>query len=147
MDSTFLKPRWQRVVATLFAIVASTSALAQQSAGNFTLLDEQGRAVELHYHRLTSAVVLMTHRADSDLVAQAEHRVERILSEFAAQDIPFFLVNSEAASTREALALDKAAHELAAPILQDDAQLVGKTFGLNTAGEVLLIDPHNWAVV
>jgi hypothetical protein len=147
MDSTFLKPRWQRVVAALFTIVASTSVLAQQSADNFTLLDEQGRAVELHYHRLTSAVVLMTHRVDSDLAAQVEHRVERILSEFAAQDIPFFLVNSEAASTREGLALDKAAHELAAPILQDDVQLVGKTFGLNTAGEVLLIDPHDWAVV
>jgi len=120
---------------------------AQQNAANFTLFDEHGQAVELHYHRLASAVVLMTHRVDSDLAGQAAHSVEQTLSNFATQGIPFFLVNPETASTREALIRDKLAQGITAPILQDDAQLVAKTLGMNTAGEVLLIDPQRWTVV
>lgn len=141
------KLHWLKVASALFAITVSSSVLAQSNAANFTLLDEKGNAVELHYYRLASAVILMTHRLDSDLVSSAEKLVERALDEVASPDIPFFLINPEAASTREALAMDKAENKLAAPILQDEAQLVGKTFGLNTAGEVLLIDPHNWTVV
>ena len=141
------KLQWLRVAAVLFAIASSGNGLAQSSAGNFTLFDEQGRAVELHYNRLADAVVLMTHRVDSELVAQASDRLAQTLGEFAGQDIPFFLINPETTSTRETLIQDKADHQLTAPILQDDGQLVGKTFGLNTAGEVLLIDPQNWNVV
>ncbi len=141
------KLQWLRVAAVLFAIASSGNGLAQNSAGNFTLFDEQGRAVELHYNRLADAVVLMTHRVDSELVAQASDRLAQTLGEFAGQDIPFFLINPETTSTRETLIQDKADHQLTAPILQDDGQLVGKTFGLNTAGEVLLIDPQNWNVV
>lgn len=136
-----------RVAVALIAIAASANVLAQQSANNFTLLDEQGRAEELHYHRLASAVILMTHRIDSDLVAQVERHVEQTLDEFKEQEIAFLLINPESSSTREALAQDKQVRKLAFPILQDDAQLVAKTFGLNTAGEVLLIDPHNWTIV
>lgn len=141
------KSQWLCVAAVLFAIASSGNVLAQSSAGNFTLFDEQGRAVELHYHRLADAVVLMTHRVDSDLVAQASDRLAQTLGEFAGQDIPFLLINPETTSSREALIQDKSDHQLTAPILQDDGQLVGKTFGLNTAGEVLLIDPQNWNVV
>tara|TARA_R110002167_G_scaffold6277_8_gene29091 strand:+ start:34642 stop:36606 length:1965 start_codon:yes stop_codon:yes gene_type:complete len=141
------KLQWLRVAAVLFAIASSGNGLAQSSAGNFTLFDEQGRAVELHYNRLADAVVLMTHRVDSNLVAQASDRIAQTLGEFAGQDIPFFLINPETTTTRETLIQDKADHQLTAPILQDDGQLVGKTFGLNTAGEVLLIDPQNWNVV
>lgn len=140
-------PQWLRLAAILLTSALSGTAFAQGSAANFTLFDEQGRAVELHYHRLASAVVLMTHRVDSDLVGQAAKGVEQTLSELTAADIPFFLINSQAASTREALTLDKVAQGITAPLLQDDAQLVAKTFGLSTAGEVLVIDPHNWAVV
>ena len=141
------KLQWLRLATVLFAFASSGNGLAQSSAGNFTLFDEQGRAVELHYNRLADAVVLMTHRVDSDLVAQAQSHVAQTLGEFAGQDIPFFLINPETTSTREVLIQDKAAHELTAPILQDDGQLVAKTFELNTAGEVLLIDPQNWTVV
>lgn len=141
------KSPWLRVAAILFTFAASGSVFAQHSAANFTLLDEQGRSVELQYHRLANAVVLMTHRVDSDLVGQAANSVEQTLSEFATQGIRFFLINPETASTREALTRDKLAQGITAPILQDDAQLVAKTFGLNTAGEVLVIDPHNWTVV
>jgi len=141
------KSQWLGVVAILFTCVASGSVFAQQNAANFTLFDEHGQAVELHYHRLASAVVLMTHRVDSDLAGQAAHSVEQTLSNFATQGIPFFLVNPETASTREALIRDKLAQGITAPILQDDAQLVAKTLGMNTAGEVLLIDPQRWTVV
>lgn len=137
-------------LATCLALVnfvMGSNAFAAETAKNFTLLDEQGRAVELHYHRLASAVILMTHRTDSEVVVQAQKRVEQTLEQFAAQEIPFFLINSEASSTRNGLAQDKSTHGLVAPILQDDAQLVGKTFKLNTAGEVLLVDTRNWEVV
>ncbi len=141
------KLQWLRTAAVVFAITSGGNVLAQSNAGNFTLFDEQGHAVELHYNRLADAVVLMTHRVDSDLVGQVSDRIVQTLGEFAGQDIPFFLINPETTSTREILIQDKAAHKLTAPILQDDAQLVGKTFELETAGEVLLIDPQNWTVV
>lgn len=142
-----LKQRCVSVVAlVLLAFIASPS-LAAQSANNFTLFDEQSMAVELHYYRLANAVILMTHREGSEAVAGAAKQVEQLRGEFGQYTTPFFMINPEENSTRASLQQDKIAHGLTPPILQDDGQLVAKTYGLQTAGEVLLIDPRNWNVV
>ena len=69
MTFAIFKAQWLRVLAVLFMISVTSSVQAAQDAANFTLFDEHGRAVELHYHRLASAVVLMTHRIDTTALA------------------------------------------------------------------------------
>lgn len=137
-------------VTLLFAIVWLVSVGSNASAHeakDFTLLDEQGNAVHLHYNRLADALVLLTHRVGSDLVTGSATQIEQLRAQYPDRTIPFFLINSQMSASRESLQRDKRNQAYTAPILQDDAQLVGNTYNLSVAGEVLLIDPRTWEIV
>ncbi len=140
----------QRLNAKAFLVIvvlAGLSGLANgQEAKDFTLLDEQGGAVQLHYNRLADAIILLSHRTGSESVAQAAAQVELVREQYSDRAIPFYLINSQSMADRAALQTDKHRHSYAAPILQDDAQLVAHTYALSVAGEVLLIDPDTWDI-
>ena len=128
-------------------LAAGLSAPASaQDAKDFTLLDEQGKAVQLHYNRLADAIVLLTHRTGSELVAQSASQIERLREQYAERVIPFYMINSQSTVDRSALLEDKSRLAYSAAILQDDAQLVARTYEFRVAGEVLLIDPATWEV-
>ncbi len=135
-------------VALLFA-VSSPAALsaAAAEAPDFLLLDDRGQAVKLHYHRDADAVVLMSHRSGSAVVATAAARVTDEIARHPQQQIPFFLINADAGLSREDAAADRQAQGIAAPLLLDDAGLVTATLDLQHAGEVLVIDPARWEIV
>lgn len=134
----FLVLAWLTILAT---------AVSAQEAKDFTLFDEQGQAVQLHYHSLANAIVLLTHRLDSEVVADSVGKIEEARAQHPELTIPFFLINSQKNVDRYALRQDKQSRGYEAHILQDDAQLVANTFGLGMAGEVLLIDPATWELV
>lgn len=138
-----------KLKSLFFTVVLAVLAtpISAQEAKDFTLFDDQGQAVQLHYHRLADAIVLLTHRLDSDLVVDAVANIDEVRALHPELTIPFFLINSQKDVSRQALQQDRQSHGYDAPILQDDAQLVGNTFDLGTAGEVLLIDPSTWEIV
>jgi hypothetical protein len=135
-------------VALLFA-VSSPAALsaAAAEAPDFLLLDDRGQAVKLHYHRDADAVVLMSHRSGSAVVATAAARVADEIARHPQQQIPFFMINADADLTREDALTDRLAQGIAAPLLLDDTGLVTATLDLQHAGEVLVIDPARWEIV
>ncbi|MGB4247898.1 MAG: hypothetical protein WBJ75_09285 [Pseudohongiellaceae bacterium] len=142
MNSAFAACRRITLVCA-FSTLIPLSVSAAEDAGNFTLLDERGKAVELHYHRQAPAIVLLAHRSESSLVANASAVVEEAR---AGTSVPFFLINSEPDATRASLQQDKERQGISAAILQDDTQLVSETLGLTYAGEVLVIDPRSWEI-
>ncbi|MDP2142013.1 MAG: hypothetical protein Q8L20_14495 [Gammaproteobacteria bacterium] len=143
MSSTFIAFRRVIFVGVISALMP-VGVFAAERIGNFTLLDERGKAVELHYHRQAPAIVLLAHRSESSLVARASALVEELR---AVRQIPFFLINPVTSESRASLQRDKERQGISAAILQDDSQLVSETLGLSYAGEVLVINPRSWEIV
>jgi len=103
-------------------------------AADFTLLDQNGKAFNLHYHAQRPAVVLMAHTSGSAFVQQSL----AALSAGSGEEVVLGLLNAEG-SVR---GLDSGV-----PVLQDDAGLVSATLGLRYAGETLVISPRRWEIV
>ncbi|MDO9476244.1 MAG: hypothetical protein Q7L07_05975 [Pseudohongiella sp.] len=115
-------------------------------AADFTLLDQQGKAFNLHYHGQRPAVLLMAHMAGSDY---ARDSLNTLLKEIAPQDkgIALALINPESGMDRQALMEFASANAIEQSVLQDDAGMVSATLGLRYAGETLVINPQRWDIV
>ncbi|MEM6999914.1 MAG: redoxin domain-containing protein [Pseudomonadota bacterium] len=131
-----------RIVISLLALCASVAHGLQpgQMAGDFRLFDQAGGSHHLHYFTDKKAVVLLVQDLQCKASLKAEQQVSKLADRFGA-DVQVFAVNST--SARE----DVTAQSADLPVLVDDVQLVGRTYGLNQAGEVLVIDPDTWQVV
>ncbi|MDP2285015.1 MAG: hypothetical protein Q8L06_12805, partial [Pseudohongiella sp.] len=115
-------------------------------AADFTLLDQQGKAFNLHYHGQRPAVLLMAHMAGSDY---ARDSLNTLLEEIAPQDkgIALALINPEPGMDRQALMAFASANAIEQSVLQDEAGMVSATLGLRYAGETLVINPQRWDIV
>ncbi len=128
---------------TCGALAATVSASANEvntgvsRAADFTLIDQHGKAFNLHYHAQRPAVLLMAHTAGSGLVQQS---LETLLSSADPRDQGIALVLLNAEGPVRGLQAD-------VPVLQDDAGLVSSTLGLQYAGETLLVNPQRWEIV
>ena len=125
---------------SLFTVQAS--ALAPNAhVGDFRLFDHSGGSHHLHYFSDKKAVVLLVQ----DLSCNAsEGALKTAHSAIASHgdEVEFFVLDST--STREDVSA--AMGDQNVRVLIDDAQLVGRTFGLNRAGEALVVDPSNWTL-
>ncbi|MBU2098344.1 MAG: redoxin domain-containing protein [Gammaproteobacteria bacterium] len=141
--------------ATLFLLVlpiVSMPALAEAvrsdvtRASDFTLLDQHGKAFNLHYHAQRPAVLLMAHAAESSFVRQS---VDALISAIdpQAQGIALALINPEPGTDRAALLAAAEQHNIPVSVLQDEAGMVASTLGLLYAGETLLLHPQRWEIV
>lgn len=139
----------RRCAATILSLLAVTASAITSAADapDFTLLDEQGRAVKLHYHRNASVIVLMSHRNESALAGSAADVVAAAIARQPDMQIPFFLINAETGTSRAAVQLAKQTQGISAPVLIDDTGLVSRTLGFSYVGEVLVISPRNWEIV
>lgn len=115
-------------------------------AADFTLLDQQGKAFNLHYHGQRAAVLLMAHVTDSAYVLDS---LTTLVEGVAPQEngITLALINPEPGISRQSLMEFKSANAIEHAVLQDDAGMVSATLGLRYAGETLLINPQRWEIV
>lgn len=115
-------------------------------AADFTLLDQQGKAFNLHYHGQRPAVLLMAHVSGSAYVLDS---LTTLLEGVAPQEngITLALVNPEPGVSRQSLMEFASANAIEHAVLQDDAGMVSATLGLRYAGETLLINPQRWEIV
>jgi len=142
------QPALRRSVSLLLLLVAlAGSRAAVADAPDFTLLDEQGQAVSLHYHRLADAIVLMSHRTDSQIAGPAALLAGAAIGRHPGQQIPFFLINADTGPTRADVQESRRLQGLSVPVLMDDTGLVTRTLAFSYVGEVLVINPRNWEIV
>ncbi|TFH75102.1 hypothetical protein E3V39_02915 [Gammaproteobacteria bacterium LSUCC0112] len=115
-------------------------------AADFTLLDQQGKAFNLHYYGQRPAVLLMAHVTGSAYVLDS---LTTLLEGVAPQEngITLALVNAEPGVSRQSLMEFASANAIEHAVLQDDAGMVSATLGLRYAGETLLINPQRWEIV
>jgi AhpC/TSA family protein len=133
------------LIFTLTALL-SCSALSQK-VDNFVLLDHQGDAHELYYHKSAAAIVVLTHSVNCPDNAEAMSALQTLQTQFKDQDVRFFMLNSSVEDTRATLAASADLQGVNVPILDDETQLIGESLQLTRAGEVLLIDPKTWRAI
>ena len=130
-----------RVVAAACAAGLAGNAFALQvgeRVDNFELLDQHGRAHELHYLSDARAVALMAHSTRCDATARQVRRFERLAGRYADAGVVFLLLNSDGLADRAVIG------EVSLPVLVDEARLIGESLGFASAGEALLVETDGW---
>lgn len=137
-----------RFILTALTALASLSAAALQPGAvvdNFELLDQRGVAHELHYLSDMKAVALLSHRNGCAAQQEAAQAFDAARRAYGEQGVEFLLIDS-AADARAEVAQEAAALGIDAPVLLDDAQIIGASLGLERAGEALLVRTDGWTL-
>lgn len=132
------------------AILLLSLSLTSQAAlkvDNFVLIDHQGKAHELFYHRDDKAVVIVAQGNGCQIVRSNLEDLNTLRNDYSEQGVEILMLNANLQDTRAAIA--KEAKEWGAdfPILKDRTQIIAKSLNINRTGEVLVIDPKKWEVV
>lgn len=155
MINRFFKPgarlakALRSTLGVLLVAAAGSAALADDSvtrAADFTLIDQHGKAFNLHYHAQAPAVVLMAHANDSTALADATSALEAG-GEWQQQGVVLALLNPVPGESRADILADSKRQGLTLPILKDETGLVAQTLALTHAAETLVIDPRRWQIV
>ena len=136
------------MIASVAACLTASQAFALDvgdRVDNFKLLDHNGRAHELHYLSDAKAVALMSHTVGCSELADDVARFETLAAKYAGQgsadgSVEFLMVNADGLSDRSLVQAN-------APVLIDEARVVGESLGFTAAGQVLIVDPASWRVV
>lgn len=137
-----------RFILTALTALASLSAAALQPGAvvdNFELLDQRGESHELHYLSDMKAVALLSHRNGCAAQQEATQAFGAARRAYGEQGVEFLLIDS-AADARAEVAQEAAALGIDAPVLLDDAQIIGASLGLERAGEALLVRTDGWTL-
>ena len=132
--------------ALVLTVALGANAVHALRADNFVLLDQLGKAHELHYYHDAPAVVLMVHGNGCPVVRNALNDYKALRDRYHAQGVPFFMLNANLQDDRAAIRQEAEAWDIDMPILNDEAQLVGESLQLIRTAEVLVIDPKTWQV-
>lgn len=120
---------------------------AQDRAGDFALLDDQGYFHHMSWYDNNEAIVLLV-QAQGDAASRSAATEFNLLAEkYADQDLQFFLLNPMGKHNREAVHAEMQTLGVDIPVLMDDAQLVSENLGVTRTAEVLIYDPENFSVL
>lgn len=112
---------------------------------NFTLSDQSGTPHELHSLIDAPAIVIATQVNGDPLSREAVQSLEGIKAVFRKAE--YFLLNSSPVDTRVTIAAEANALGSTIPILDDEAQTVGRDLGFTQTGEAIIINPAGWKIV
>jgi peroxiredoxin len=110
---------------------------AVERIGDFALLDDRGEFHQLSRYLHRKAVVMMSYSNTCDDISSSLAHFEKLQKEYAGQNVEFLLLDSNGAGREKARAWD-----MDYPVLDDEAQLVSETLGVETAGQVLVFNPE-----
>lgn len=130
----------RRIFAFVGLLALSSSGFSSDRVGDFALLDHTGKFYQLSYFGDHDAVVILINGGDalgSDGSVTALSNVAQTFSGVAQ----FWVLDPVTGDNRKDIAegLQRAKAEL--PVLMDESQMVAKSLGVETMGEVLVIDP------
>jgi hypothetical protein len=132
---------------TTSLFILTNPAFASERVSNFVLLDQHGKAHELHYHKYAEAIVLMAHSTNAKHSAKLVQAMQKLSDKFAGEQVKFFLLSADPNDTRQSVLAQTEALEHQLPAMMDEAQLVAETLDFSKVGEALVIDPATWQVV
>jgi hypothetical protein len=145
------------VVSAGFAVAIATAVAGWSSASaapgslapgdtvdNFRLLDHRGQSHQLYYLSDTKAVVLIAQGNNCSANAGTLPDIKELRAKYAPQSVEFLMINSNLTDGRDQIAAAAHKQGIDLPILIDQTQLIGESLGLQSNGEVLVINPKGW---
>ena len=132
------------LISVVFLLSGFGGSAQAATAPNFVLLDQNGMAHELHYHKAKQSIVLVTHSLNCAANAQITSSVNEYVN--THPDVAVFLLNADIKDDRAALRAYAEKSGLTAPILQDESQLISASLQASSAGNAIVIDPKTWQI-
>ncbi len=124
-----------------------TAEAALPRVDDFVLLDQNGKAHQMHYHQDAPAVVLIVHGNGCQIIRSNLEDYRALRDEYAAQGVEMLMINSNLQDTRESIASEAGQWGVDFPILHDANQAIGRSLNLTRTAEVIVINPANWEIV
>jgi len=118
---------------------------AADKVGDFMLIDQHGKAHQLHYFVNRDAVVLTAQDGQSKASAQAIEQLTALQNKTDFNNVRFFTIQANTEVSYESLL--QSARTTAIPILFDDGQLIARELNLSQTGETLVLNPATWEIV
>ena len=128
----------------LLLLVYSASAISSTSreVGDFALLDQNGTFHHLARYANQKAVVLLVYSTNSTEVVPALEAYMVLQGKYAESSVEFLMIDPWPTDSRVAIATSLTELEHQIPVLIDSSQMVSKSLGVASYGEVLVIDPQ-----
>lgn len=137
-----MKNSLRLALSTLISI-AATAAVAGERVGDFALIDHQGTQHHMAWYNDQEAVVILPQGVGvTD--AQALAALQDLQTQYAAQNVKFFLLNPGLQTDRDAVAANL---NVDMPVLMDDAQIVSEALGLSNMDEAVVYSPKSFEIV
>jgi peroxiredoxin len=128
------------------AVFFDSPAVANR-LGDFALIDHQGKFHQLTRYGHQKAIVLIAQANGCELIPESLPRLNKMRQDWENSDVSFLMINSTGIDSRQEITTEATVYDLNYPILQDHNQLVAESLGINSAGEILVIDPTNMKLV
>lgn len=113
---------------------------------DFGLFDHLGDFHRLHYHTDAKAIVLFVQGNKCPIVRKAFNDLQNVKSDFAEQNIKFFMINSNVQDDRKSVREEIAQYDTDIPVLIDRDQLVADLLDIDITAECFVIDPKDWTL-
>ena len=120
---------------------------ASPKADNFVLLDQNGKAHQLHYNRDAKAIVMVTHGNGCQILRSNLPDYKALRADYASKGVEVMMLNANIQDTRAKIKSEAQEWGFDFPILKDETQLIARSLEINRTGEVLVIDPRTWDIV
>jgi epoxide hydrolase len=128
-----------KIVFTLGLLFFTCNNAYAQAIADFTLNDHRGTTHQLSDYRNSELLVLFVQLNGDAASRYALPILVQLQEQFLRRNIKFLLLN--ASDDQTAIAAEMAALTLELPVLLDRTQSVARALGIQSSGEVLIIDP------
>jgi hypothetical protein len=135
---------WPGAASNRFYRISHAKAVGVRPlrAPNFRLIDQAGKAHELHYfgndESVKAFVLIFTKNGCTEMTNQRAV-IKALGAKFGLQGVKFWMIDSNPADTRATIASESTTLGLGLPVLHDRAQTVARLYGVSRAAEVVCV--------
>jgi hypothetical protein len=130
-----------------FFLLCPSLQASPSKVDNFVLLDHRGEAQELYYDKDARAIVLIVQGNGCQIIRSLTPDFKSLQEDYARKGVRMMMINANLQDDRASIAKEAQEWDLDMPILQDTAQIIGRSLELTRTGEVLIIDPRSRELV
>jgi hypothetical protein len=126
---------------TVAAAISFNAHAAPDRVGDFTLIDNNGKAHTLSKYAFNKAVVIIAQQSGCTNNQENIARYKQLRSNWDHRGVSFLMLNSSVKDDRDGIRAEEAVWFYDIPIMDDETQLVGDALKVSKAGEVIVVDP------
>jgi hypothetical protein len=135
------------LISCLMLVSTGATSSTTRNVGDFALLDQHGAFHQLSKYSLSKAIVIYVYATQSEGAASALEKLSVLRDRYRDRGVEFLLLDPAKDDKRSVVRelLGEMSDDL--PVLLDSAQLVSKSLGVRSYGEVLVIDPASMTLI